>query len=100
MMLYWTQLVSHPDAPIFRDGAIVLVAVLRGGGGMDSSNSWKPMELAMITHTNDSHDMKVPFVEASQGVICNVLTNLGWLIMNASPEVDEHALLHVNPKQH
>ena len=44
-MLQWTQLVSHRDEPLFRDGAIFL---------------------AMFTHTGRSHEMKVSYFEASQ----------------------------------
>ena len=54
----------------------------------------------MFTHTDHSHDMKVSYVEASQSVSCNLFTHLAWLITDASPEVGERGLVHVNPKQH
>ena len=58
------------------------------------------MEWTMSTHTDHTHEMKVSFFVASQSVSCNLFTHLAWLITDASPEVGEHGLVHVNPKQH
>ena len=54
----------------------------------------------MSTHTDHTHEMKVSFFVASQSVSCNLFTHLAWLITDASSEVGEQGLVHVNPKQH
>ena len=46
----------------------------------------------MLNHTGHSPEMKVPYVEASHRMGCNIFTHMAWLIRDDYPEVGDDGL--------
>ena len=46
----------------------------------------------MFDHTYHNPEMKVSYFEASQRMSCNLITQMAWLITDASAEVGDHGL--------